>query len=122
MWGGMKIGLKTDPDVIELIGELKIAGREKNIWRDVAERLEKPRGQRPQINVGKIADEIKGDEIALVPGKVLGAGEINRSVRVAALSFSDMAYQKLLESGSEAISIGELLRSNPEVSKIRILR
>jgi len=29
MWGGMKIGLKTDPDVIELIGELKIAGREK---------------------------------------------------------------------------------------------
>lgn len=110
---------KTNPELIDLIKELKIAGREKNIWKDIAKRLE--RSKKVQVNVGKLAKIVNNDEIALVPGKVLGAGEITKSISVAALSFSDAAYQKLLASGSEAMSIKDLLKNNPDVNRIRIV-
>jgi len=115
---GMK-NEKTNPELIDLITELKIAGREKNIWRDVAKRLE--RSKKVQVNIGELARVVKEDEIALVPGKVLGSGDIEKSISVAALSFSDAAYQKLLAGGSEAMSIRDLLKNNPDVSKIRIV-
>jgi large subunit ribosomal protein L18e len=116
-------GVKTNPELMDLIGELKAAGRERreDIWRDVAERLERSRAQMAQVNVGKLNKVVRGGEIALVPGKVLGAGTMDRSISVAALSFSNSAYQKLLASGSEAMYIGELLKNNPDVRKIRIV-
>lgn len=115
--------VKTNPEIIDLIRELKIAGRERkeDIWRDVADRLERSRARAAQVNVGKLSKIVGSGEIALVPGKVLGAGIIDRSISVAALSFSDSAYQKLLASGSEAISIGELLKNDPDVRRIRIV-
>ena len=74
-----------------------------------------------RLNVSKIAQYGKNNEIILVPGKVLGIGNIEKSVKVAAFSFSNSAYEKLLKSGSEAMTIGELLKENPDVKNIRIL-
>ena len=107
--------------MIALIRDLGIAGEKNRIWRDIGKRLEKSRKNWTAVNVSKIAQYGKNNEIILVPGKVLGIGNIEKSVKVAAFSFSNSAYEKLLKSGSEAMTIGELLKENPNVKDIRIL-
>jgi len=112
---------KTNLELINLIQDLKIAGEKKRMWKDVAKRLEKPRSHWSAVNVCKIAKYAKDNETILVPGKVLGLGSIEKSMKVAAFSFSDNAYEKLLKSGSEAMTIEELLKTNPKAGGIRIL-
>ena len=60
------------------------------------------------VNVGRIAKHtVKGD-LAVVPGKVLGAGAIGHKVTVAALGFSASALKKIKGAGGKAIRIEEL--------------
>jgi large subunit ribosomal protein L18e len=55
-----------------------------------------------------------------VPGKVLGEGDLTKKVTVVAFSFSDEARTKIAKSG-KAMTITELLKSNPKAQKVKIL-
>ena len=57
----------------------------------------------------------------LVPGKVLGSGEISGGQTVAAFSFSDVAKTKIAASGGRTLSIRELMDENPKGKGVRIL-
>ena len=59
-------------------------------------------------------------ETALIPGKVLSLGEINKKISVAALNFSGQAREKINKIG-KAISIQELVKQNPKGKKVRII-
>jgi large subunit ribosomal protein L18e len=72
-----------------------------------------------EINVSKI--QRYGGNVVIVPGKVLAAGKIDRPVTVAAFNFSAKAREKIIRAGGKAISIGELLESNPDGSGIIIM-
>lgn len=102
---------------------LKKASKENKvkIWKDVAERLEKPSRQRIIVNVSRINRHIKDGDIVLVPGKVLGAGKIDHRVTVAALSFSKLAYEKIVSAGGKCVHILDLLSLNPKGSNIKII-
>jgi len=80
----------TNPQLKELITELKeLAGREKvKLWARVAHDLEKPTRKRREANISKINKHIKASEIALVPGKVLGMGQLDKKLIVAGFKFS----------------------------------
>jgi large subunit ribosomal protein L18e len=114
---------KTNPGLIRLIDELLDHAAKNNspVWKDVAERLAKPRRLQAEVNVSKIEKYAKNDEWVLVPGKVLGSGTITRSVKVAALAFSDSARRKIEEAGGRCMSIRDLMQENPAGSGIRIL-
>ncbi|HEC86656.1 MAG TPA: 50S ribosomal protein L18e, partial [Thermoplasmatales archaeon] len=73
------------------------------------------------VNISKIDRYIKDDEIALVPGKVLSAGNMSKKVIVAAWSFSEKAREKILKAGGKCISIEELVKTNPKGKNVRIL-
>ena len=105
-----------------LIRELKKTAIDNDvkIWKRLAVDLEKPSRQRRVVNVFKIEQYSKPNEIIVVPGKVLGTGVLSKKVDVAAYNFSDEAYKKISEKGS-AISITELKKKNPQGKKIRIL-
>ncbi|NQU98080.1 50S ribosomal protein L18e [Candidatus Woesearchaeota archaeon] len=106
----------------ELIGELKknsIANNVK-IWKRVATDLEKPSRNRRVVNLFNIEKNAKANETIVVPGKVLGTGELTKKVTVAAFNFSDSAFKKIKEKG-EVLSIPELLKHNPKGKKVRIL-
>ena len=106
----------------KLVNELKKNSIVNNvrIWKRIAVDLEKPTRNRREINIYKIEKYANPNETVVVPGKVLGTGELTKKVNVAAFNFSDSAYRKIKEKG-QAMSISELLKNNPKGKKVRIL-
>ena len=113
---------KTNPRLVSLIGELKRIAREHDaaIWRDIARRLEKPRRNYAVVNLSKIDRYSSENDTIVVPGKVLSAGTLQKSVTIAALGFSRKAYDKISTVG-KGISIEELIRDNPKGSGVKII-
>jgi|Deesub1362A_J573_1020465.scaffolds.fasta_scaffold33007_2 large subunit ribosomal protein L18e len=115
---------KSNPNLVGLIDELLELSvkNEARIWREVAEMLAKPRKQQAEVNVSKIERYLKDGETAVVPGKVLGTGKVERALRVAALSFSEKARRKIEEAGGKCMTLLQLAGENPKGSGVRIFR
>jgi len=113
----------TNPEIVELIQFLRKQGRENNaeIWRDIAERLAKPRKNRPAVNLSRLNRHTQENEVVVIPGKVLSSGEINHSVTVAALAFSEKAKEKINAANGKCLSFTELVNNNPKGSKITMI-
>jgi len=113
----------TNPELIEAISFLKKQSRENNtgIWRDVAERLSKPRRRNIAVNLSRLNRFSKRNETVVVPGKVLGTGEIGHPVTIAAFSFSARAREKIEGARGRCVSFVDLIKKNPKGSNIRIL-
>ncbi|MBR9692734.1 50S ribosomal protein L18e [Candidatus Woesearchaeota archaeon] len=88
------------------------------LWKRVASDLEKPSRQRRIINLWKLDQYAKDGEIVIVPGKVLGDGQLTKNVTVAAYSYSAEAKKKL---DKNALTIPELLKKHPDGKGIRIM-
>jgi large subunit ribosomal protein L18e len=112
----------TNPELINLIQELKKKSIEHgvNIWKRVANDLEKPTRKRRIINLYKINKYTKENEIIIVPGKVLAAGDLDHAVTIAAFSFSGAALDKINKVG-KIIPINELIKESPKGKRIRII-
>jgi len=117
-------GQKTNPRLIFLINDLKAASRQNGVglWRDIAKRLEKPRRNYAAVNLSKINRHTKNNDVVIIPGKVLAAGDINHSVIVGALSFSSQATAKILAAGGKCLELNKLVQEHPEGTGIKILR
>ncbi len=105
-----------------LIAELekKAADSKVRLWRRLANDLKKPSRQRRIVNIYKIDRYAKEGETIVVPGKVLNVGELTKKVDVAAFCFSEAALEKIEKVG-KVMSIKELMETNPEGKKVRIL-
>ncbi|HIH00851.1 TPA: 50S ribosomal protein L18e [Thermoplasmata archaeon] len=114
---------KTNPHLLTLVQHLKDASRtnEAPIWRDIALRLEGPASNWAEVNVGKLDRHAKDDEVVVVPGKLLGAGELKKKVTVAAFRCTGQARQKVAGAGGKSLSFEELIESNPKGSGVRII-
>jgi len=112
----------TSPITKGIIIALEKAARKEKVklWKRIAYELQRPRRQRREVNLSKINKYIRENEIALVPGKVLSKGNLEKRVTVAAMSFSKQAEEKINKIG-KAITIQQLLRENPKARKVRIL-
>lgn len=106
----------------ELISSLKKLSIDKkvNIWKRIAEDLEKPTRQRRIVNVYSLSKHTKENDTIIVPGKVLGTGDLTHKLNVAAYTFSDDAAKKISEKG-KALTIQEIMKQNPEGKNIKII-
>ncbi len=113
----------TDINLRRLIRYLRKKSNEENvkIWKDIAWRLERPRRQRAEVNISKINRYTKEGDMVVVPGSVLGAGNLDHKVIVAAWKFSEKAKEKIIQAGGEAITIEELVERNPKGSGVIIM-
>ncbi len=114
---------KTNEYLVALIDELyKAAHREEApIWRDLARRLERSNRLFAEVNVGKIDRFAQKNELVVVPGKVLGSGELTKPVTVAAWQFSAQARDKISAAGGKATTIAELVAERPKGDGVRIM-
>ncbi len=113
---------KSNPVLVELIGQLKAAGREgAPIWRDIATRLEGPSRHWAQVNVSKVAEHLRDGESAVIAGKLLGAGDIDKAVTVVAYNASASAVEKISAAGGKVLTLNEGIQSFPKGEKCRIL-
>ena len=69
----------------------------------------------------KIVEYAKPGETVVVPGKVLGLGEVTQKVDVAAYQFSISAVEKIKLAGGNTLSLWELMEKNPKANKVRII-
>jgi len=115
---------KSNPRLLELIERLKRHSYENKapIWKDTASRLSKPRRSWAEVNISRISRYAKKDEVILVPGRLLGSGNIDKSVTVASFHSSETARRKITDSGGVILTIEELMNKNPKGSRVRIMR
>jgi large subunit ribosomal protein L18e len=113
----------TNPVLRRLIREARITGKRENarVWLAVAERLERPRRQRVEVNLSQINRYTADGDVVVVPGKVLASGVLTHPVTVAAFKFSRSAAKKIHGAGGRAITIGQLLRENPRGRGVRLI-
>jgi len=109
----------TDPALKKLIQELKkTSAKEKApIWKRIANDLAKSSRRRREVNLTRINKHTKDKESVIVPGKVLGTGELDHEVTVAAWQFSEGARKKV----KQALTIPELIKKNPKGKNVRII-
>jgi large subunit ribosomal protein L18e len=115
---------KTNPNLTRLIGELQSASRSNDaeIWRDIAARLEKPLSHWAEVNLGEISRNAKPKATIIVPGKLLGGGDVTQALVVASYKCSASARRKLEAAGGRAITISQLLKENPKGSGVVVMR
>ncbi|MBN1280966.1 MAG: 50S ribosomal protein L18e [Candidatus Thermoplasmatota archaeon] len=114
---------KTNPALISLIEGLKKTAYEHKapLWKDLAERFEKPLRNWPEVNLNRISMYVHEKETALIPGKVLSTGTLTKKVPIAAWSFSEKAAEKIKKAGGKTLTIEELIKTNPKGKDIRIV-
>ena len=111
--GPTNIYLKT------LIRDLKRQASKENadVWRAIAKDLDVATRRRRLVNLYKIDRYCHENETAVVPGKVLGVGDLKKNISVCAFEFSSSAKQKI----KNIIDFYELMKKNPKGKNIRII-
>ena len=113
----------TNLELLKTISFLKKKSSETGsaVWRDLADRLRKPKHRRYAVNISRINRNSKTREKIIVPGKVLGSGKMDHPVHVAAFSFSGKATKKIVDAGGKCFSIPEFVSKNPKGSNLKII-
>jgi len=109
--------MKTDIQKRKLIGDLKKT--KVAVWKRIASELEKSTKRMPSVNLYKISKYVREGETAVVPGKVLATGNLDKKITIAAFQFSDAALEKINKIG-KALTLQEALKQNPK--KLRIIK
>lgn len=91
----------SDPNTKALARALE--KKKEKFYLDLARQLTKPARQKKPVNLTKL--EKTGSASVVVPGKVLGAGEITKPVTVYALHFSASARKKITAAGGKCLSL-----------------
>ncbi len=114
---------KSNPELTELITKLRVLSNQENvnIWKRLAEDLEKPTRQRRIVNLSKIDRFTKEDEVVIVPGKVLASGNVGHKLTVGAYQFSKEAKNKLESGDISCFSIQEMMSKNPKGKNVKII-
>jgi len=119
----MRKGKKTNAQLVQTIEYLNEYSRKNKapIWRDIAKRLEKPRRLWAEVNVGKIERIAENKDTLIVPGILLGTGDLNKNVTISAFKISSSAEKKVMAAKGKVIKIEDLARSNPKGTGIKII-
>lgn len=89
---------KTNKELINLVNILK--KQKSPLWQTVIKYLTAPTRKAVAVNIEKINKLTKNNEIAIVPGKVLGKGNLDHEAIVVAFKFSEKARKKLAEKAN----------------------
>lgn len=113
----------TNPYQKQTIDYLKNKSRElaAPIWKIIAEKLEKPRRQKIEVNLTDIDRYTANGDTVIVPGIVLASGDLTKPVNIAAWKFSSEAIKKIKESNGKILTIEELVKENPKGTGVKIL-
>ncbi len=107
-----------------LILKLEKLGKKNKVglWVTASKLLALPRRRCVAVNVSKVEKSVSEKEIALVPGKLLGDGVIERKLTIAAYVWTPGAKKRIESAGGSLLSIDELVDRNPKGTDVRIIR
>jgi len=105
----------TNQVVIRMAKDLKSASTKNDapIWAKLAEYALKPSIARRDINLNRIDQLTKENDVIVFPGKVLGTGNISHKITLYSFSISNSAANKIIENGGKLITHSKLIEENP---------
>ncbi|TAL47543.1 50S ribosomal protein L18e [archaeon] len=109
----------TNAYLRKLIGQLKSG--EAPIWKAVADKLSNPTRQRVEVNLSDISRNAGDASIVVIPGVVLGTGELKKGLTVASWKFSSAATEKIKAANGKTMTIEELVQENPKGTGVKVL-
>ncbi|MEM0057033.1 MAG: 50S ribosomal protein L18e [Candidatus Geothermarchaeota archaeon] len=109
--------------LLETLNYLRKSANKYNapIWRYVYELLSRPKRKRIAVNLYKINKYTRDNDVVVVPGKVLGAGNIDHRITIGAFAYSASALKKLQNSNCTVLSIIELIERYNEGTNVKII-
>ena len=113
----------TNPDLANLIRELRTLGSQQNIplWSRVAYDLEMPTRKRRVVNLSRLNRHTEEGETVVVPGKVLGSGMLDHKLTIAAFTFSKGALEQIRRTKSTALTLPEFMKQDIKGKKVRLM-
>jgi large subunit ribosomal protein L18e len=105
----------TSQVVIQMAKDLKKASLKNDapIWAKLAEFALKSSIARRKINLYKIGQLTKDNDVIVFPGKILGTGVIPHKITISSFSISESAANKIAKSGGKLVSFSDLIAKNP---------
>lgn len=113
----------TNQLVQSMVKELKKASIKNKapIWSTLAEQAQKPGIAQRLVNITKINRVTADNDIVVIPGKVLGTGNISHKVTLCSFSISTAAANKIKGAGGKIISYSDLIAKFPTGKGVRII-
>ena len=98
--------MQTGTEKKSVIEALKLLNKSKKVklFKALMQSIRAPERQRTEINVGKISRYSKPKSVVVVPGKVLGFGQMEHAVEIVALDFSEESKRKITAAGGSVKS------------------
>lgn len=107
---------------IAIMAEKTGRRNDSRFWLSVADELLRPRRNRAEINLGQVSRLTSPGDFVVIPGKLLGDGEIDHPVKISSVSASKSAISKLTKAGGEYVPLENLILENPKGEKLKLLR
>jgi large subunit ribosomal protein L18e len=113
----------TNPLMIDLLSKIKEASikSKSGVWKALHKNLSRPTRKRVEVNLSKLERHANAGDIILVPGVLLGSGNLTKKITVSAFRASGSAIEKIKASGSKYIPIEELIKKHPDGKKVKVL-
>ncbi len=109
---------KTNPILIETI----FTARKNKNWFHLAHILSGSTSKFATINLSELDAKTTPGDTVVIPGKVLGSGNLTKKIRICALSASADTMEKLKKTKSEFVSILDEIKKNPKAEGIKIIK
>ena len=113
----------TNQVVIQMAKELRGASKKNNapIWLKLAELALKPSRSRRVINLGQLDKFVNDNDVVVVPGKVLGTGNISHKITLCSFSISTTGAKKVTQSGGKLVDFTHLIKNHPTGKGVKII-
>ena len=104
------------------IVETIISAKKHKEWLQLARIISGPKRNYLNINLKEIDAKTSEGDTVIIPGKVLGTGDLSKRIKVCALYFSDSAKDKLTKNKSQMCKIIDEIKKNQKAEGVKILR
>jgi len=113
----------TNQIVIRMAQDLKKASTKNNapIWSKLSKFALKPSSARRTINLKRIGQVTKDNDVVVFPGKVLGTGTIPHKITLFSFSISNSAASKIKESGGQIVGFSDMIEKFPSGKGVKLL-
>jgi large subunit ribosomal protein L18e len=91
-------------------------------WLKLAKLLSQSTKKQSSVNLGEIDKQTSMGDSVLVPGRVLGVGEITKKIRICSFGISKEALERLSKTKSEWVYILDEIKKNPRAEGLKIIK
>ena len=113
----------TNQIVIQMVKTLRGASKKNNapIWERLADLALKPTRAKRTINLGQLDKFVADNDVVVVPGKVLGTGNLSHKITLCSFSISTTGAKKITESGGKILDISQIIKNHPTGKGVKII-